>query len=101
MNEPEDAIFTPLYTLHFNVLKTTAGMKLSNEQRKQIDSILMKHAQVFSGIGKPSSYTIHKIETGNKESVASPLYRLSYAKARELKGEIENMLEGDIIEECE
>lgn len=102
-NPPPDdePMFIPLNVFQFKVLKTTDGTHLKDNEKRQLDELLMKHEVIFGRSESPTPYAVHKINTEDHEPIFSPPYRLSFAKARELKHEIELMLENDIIEECE
>ena len=66
-----------------------------------MDGKLQKHEAVFGCLSEPTPYAVHKINTGNHEPISSAPYRMSFAKVRELSSEIDNMLQTDVIEECD
>lgn len=93
--------FVSFCSLDLQILKPSDGLNLSENEKLQLDGALLKHIGVFNYSGDPTPFAIHQINTGNHEPIATPPYRLSFAKTRELKREIETMLENDVIEECE
>ena len=89
----------PLYSFDYKIEKSTDGINLSNDEKNELDDLLERHSAAFEKEGEPTPYVVHKIDTANHEPIFSPPYRLSFAKSRELKRELEIMLENDIIEE--
>lgn len=96
-----DSIFTPILMVDFKFLKPSDGECLAQHERHELERILQKHATIFGGIGEPTPYMEHFINTDNHQPIASAAYRLSFAKTRELKTEVDQMLELGIVEECE
>ena len=100
--KPDDeSIFVKLYSVDFKVIKENDAVHLSSVERKCLDEKLGNFEEVFGEIDEPTPYAVHCINTGESQPILSPPYRLSFAKARELRTEIDKMLESDIIEECE
>lgn len=97
----EDPIFIPLNLFLCKFLKSSDCIKLNDDEKIKMDKLLEKYDKVFAASGEPTTYAVHKINTGDHEPIFSPPYCLSFAKTRDLRREIEIMLENDIIEECD
>lgn len=100
-NSDNDSIFIPLYLFEFKLLKDSDGINLKEEEKLQLDTLLLKYQDAFATSGDPTPYATHKINTGDHEPIFSPPYRLSFAKTEQLKKEVETMLENDVIEDCD
>ncbi|XP_059226882.1 uncharacterized protein LOC131998537 [Stomoxys calcitrans] len=96
-----DSIFTPILMADIKILKPTDGEYLSVKEKQELDLILQKHYTIFGELGEPTPYIEHTINTGDNKPIASAAYRLSFAKSRELKAEVDRMLELGIVEESE
>lgn len=84
------------------MLYLSDGVNLSEDEKQEMETLLVEFAKVFADSGEPTPYAVHKIDTGKHAPILSPPYRLSFAKTCELKREIETIfLENDIIEECD
>ncbi|XP_067633769.1 uncharacterized protein [Eurosta solidaginis] len=90
-----------IFSIDFKVLKEKDGSGLEVSEKIELDNMLQSHVKVFAASCVPTPYTQHFIDTGEHEPIASPAYRLSFSKLKELKAEIHKMLENDVIEECE
>lgn len=99
--DQDEPMFIPLYMFEYNILKDFDANNLSEAERIKLDELLTLHAKAFEDSGEPTPYAVHKINTGDQQPIFSPPYRLSFAKTRELKTEIDVLLENDIIEECD
>lgn len=100
-NHDDDDDFMRICSMNFKVLKSTDGVSLDAQQKQQLDAVLQANAEVFGNISEPTPHAEHRIDTGNHEPIFSPPYRLSFAKTRELKAEVDKMIEADIVAECE
>jgi hypothetical protein len=82
-------------------LREDEGSLLSSSQREEANEMLHAHQELFSDRPTVTTKVTHRINTENSAPIAVPPYRLSPAKQNQLRGEIENMLNQDIIEESE
>ncbi|CAG9134097.1 unnamed protein product [Plutella xylostella] len=73
---------------------------LTEEQKKQLEQVLIDHEDVFTSNGQPTTQAEHIIDTGDHPPIAVPPYRLSPPRREILKKEIEQMLESGIITAC-
>ena len=80
-------------------MKPSDDQLLTEEERKKLDGNLQKHDAVFGCSSEPTPYAVHKINTGSHEPISSAPYRMSFAKVRELRSEIDKMLQTEVIEE--
>ncbi|CAG9093180.1 unnamed protein product [Plutella xylostella] len=99
---------TQLYSLdvsfHNNVdilLRDEEGTQLTLPERKQLNELLIEYKHIFAEHGEPTSYAVHKIDTGDHQPIAIKPYRMSPLRQQQLKGKIDDMLYNDIIEECD
>lgn len=87
-DDDDEPMFVPINALHTRFLKLSDAVNLNDMEKLQLDELLMSHDIVFGRSEQPTSYAVHKIDTGNHEQFFSPPYRLSVAKARELERKI-------------
>ena len=76
------------------------GVNLTEDQQKEMMKILETYKEVFTDAPGKSNLIVHWIVLNNENSVRSKPYSLPYA-VRELKEEIEVMLDLGIIRESE
>ncbi|GFW56675.1 uncharacterized protein TNCV_4067551 [Trichonephila clavipes] len=91
--------------------ETTLAMSLADDQQttgealttqKEKLNLLLKSFQgVFEPGGEATNILEHHINKGNSPPISEPQYRMSPVKKKILRKEIEDLLEKDIIEECE
>lgn len=93
--------FFSIMAIEFECLKDTDAVHISAKDKELLKSTLRKHEEVFGEISEATPYAEHKINTGNNDPVATVPYRLSSAKKKELKTEIDRMLLSNVIGECE
>jgi hypothetical protein len=74
---------------------------LTDDERSELDSLLELNADLFALTGPATPHAEHQIDTGNHAPIAGPPYRVSPAKQRLLRSEVDYLLSEDIIEECE
>lgn len=82
-------------------LREGEGTHLTSDQREIADQMLSNFGNIFSLGGEATSYAEHKICTEDHAPIACPPYKMPVHKKELLKIEIDNMLECDIIEECD
>ncbi|GBL79877.1 Transposon Ty3-I Gag-Pol polyprotein [Araneus ventricosus] len=82
-------------------LREDEGTPLNPEQREKMSYLLEKFGSVFKPGGDPTPYVVHNINTEKHPPVSVPPYRMSLMKKELLRKEIEDLLEKDVIEECE
>ncbi|XP_052740236.1 uncharacterized protein LOC112054640 [Bicyclus anynana] len=88
-----------LYSLNL-LLQPNEAQLLTNEEKTQLNSLLVEFNDIFNEKGSPTNYTEHRIETGNCQPIAVKPYRLSPARQQQLKHKLDEMISNDIIEEC-
>lgn len=82
-------------------LREEEGITLDNRQKKDLSDLIVKFDTVFKLGGGATPLIEHHIKTGDHPPVAVPPYRMSPAKKELLKKELDDLLEKNIIEECE
>ncbi|CAH0728148.1 unnamed protein product, partial [Brenthis ino] len=82
-------------------LRDDEGSHLSLGQRQRLSDLLNVHEDIFTPGGGPTSFAMHRIDTGDAAPVTSPPYRVSPSKREIIRKEIETMLEDGIIEDAE
>ncbi|GFV54531.1 retrovirus-related Pol polyprotein from transposon 297 [Trichonephila clavipes] len=70
-------------------------------QKEKLNLLLESFQNVFEPEGEATNILEHHINTGNSPPISEPLYRMSPVKKEILRKEIDDLLEKDIIEECE
>ncbi|GFT64692.1 transposon Ty3-G Gag-Pol polyprotein [Nephila pilipes] len=93
----------PVDNLDVNLctLREEEGRCLNTTQKEKLVAVLKKYASVFEPGGEPTPYIEHRINTGDSLPVSVLPYRMSPVKKVLLKKELDTLLEGNIIEECE
>ncbi|GFT58136.1 retrovirus-related Pol polyprotein from transposon 17.6 [Nephila pilipes] len=74
---------------------------LNTTQKEKLVAVLKKYASVFEPGGEPTPYIEHRVNTGDSPPVSIPPYRMSPVKKELLNKELDTLLEGHVIEECE
>ena len=74
------------------------GEKLNDNQRAELKLLLLRYADIFRDIPGKTHLVEHRIETDKAHPVKIPPYRIPYAYRKLFKGEVEEMLQHDIIE---
>ncbi|KAL5497626.1 hypothetical protein EMCRGX_G014134 [Ephydatia muelleri] len=74
------------------------GPQLTEQQRKDLDSLMSEFAQVLANTPGRTQFAEHCIETGSARPVRLPAYRIPHAYRETVRQEIEEMLEEGIIE---
>ncbi|GFU68055.1 retrovirus-related Pol polyprotein from transposon 297 [Trichonephila clavipes] len=70
-------------------------------QKEKLNLLLESFQNVFEPGGEATHILEHHINMGNSSPISVPPYRMSPVKKEILRKEIEDLLEKDIIEECE
>ncbi|GFU72109.1 retrovirus-related Pol polyprotein from transposon 297 [Trichonephila clavipes] len=70
-------------------------------QKEKLNLLLESFQNVFEPGGEATNILGHHINAGNSPPIYVPPYRMSPVKKELLREEIEDLLEKDIIEECE
>lgn len=83
------------------VLRSDEGTNLSTEERHRVEDMLAQNHITFAPGGAPTTYIEHHINTGTSRPISVPPYSMTPIKREILKGELNKMLDDDIIEECE
>ncbi|GBN17521.1 hypothetical protein AVEN_142034-1 [Araneus ventricosus] len=82
-------------------LSEDVGTPLTPEQREKMSYLLEKFYIVFRPGGDPTPFMEPHVNTEEHPLVSQPPYRMSPMKKELLRKEIEDLLEKDVIEECE
>lgn len=86
---------------HLRPLVDNASEKLSQQQRKQLEHLLISYQDVFVGpdgkLGR-TDLVKHEIDTGDSKPIKLPPRRTSYAQKQIIEQELDKMLAQDIIE---
>ncbi|XP_048481524.1 uncharacterized protein LOC105391683 [Plutella xylostella] len=84
-----------------DLLREDEGCGLSDDKRSLLSQLLTTYEDVFAENGAPTDFAEHAINTGDHAPIAVPPYRLTPARRQTMQEEIDKMLAGDIIEDCE
>ncbi|GFV57088.1 retrovirus-related Pol polyprotein from transposon 297 [Trichonephila clavipes] len=76
-------------------------LKKACSEKEKLNLLLESFQNVFEPGGEATHILEHHINTGNSPPISVPPYRMSHVKKEILRKEIEDLLEKDIIEECE
>lgn len=82
-------------------LRSDEATNLNKHEKHQVSCLLAKYRDVFCSNNQPTSFAEHTIKLSDDSPISVPPYRLSPDKKKILREEMDRMLEGDIIEECE
>lgn len=83
------------------ILRPDEGSSLTEEQKSQVNHLLLRHADLFEFNTEATPFAEHAITLMDDLPVATPPYRLAEQKKAQLKVEIESILAQGIIEDCE
>ena len=75
-----------------------SGRVLDGEQKKELEEILGKYSELFSGKPGKTKIDQHVIHTGDEMPIRSQAYRVPLHWKEEFRKEIEHMLELGVIE---
>ncbi|KAK3739967.1 hypothetical protein QZH41_009486, partial [Actinostola sp. cb2023] len=78
--------------------KVKIGPDINEEQRKQVQKLLMKYEDIFTGEPGSTNLVNHKIELTTTQPIRQRPYAIPYAKKQAVKEEVEKMLQMGIIE---
>ncbi|GFT20281.1 retrovirus-related Pol polyprotein from transposon 297 [Trichonephila clavipes] len=81
-------------------LREGEGESLTSAQKEKLNFLLESFQNVFEPGGEATNILEHHINMGNSPPISVPPYRMSPVKEI-LRKKIEDLLEKDIIEECE
>ncbi|GFU96570.1 hypothetical protein TNCV_1044421 [Trichonephila clavipes] len=82
-------------------LREGEGESLTSAQKEKLNLLLESFQNVFEVGEETTNILEHHINTGNSPPISVPPYRMSPVKKEILRKEIEDLLEKNIIEECE
>lgn len=82
-------------------LRHDEGIDLTTSQKAESNQLLSEHKSVFEPSISPTPYAEHRINLIDKTPIAIPAYRLPPNKQEILKQQIDDMLNNQIIEECD
>jgi hypothetical protein len=106
LSQMEEGLFpvvemSMLEVIEVKLRQSDEAAMLTDDERSELDSLLELTADLFALTGPPTPHAEHQIDTGNHAPIAGPPYRVSPAKQRLLRSEVDDLLSEDIIEECE
>lgn len=79
------------------MLKENFGDSLDEQQKQELDNILISNEDIFSEPTSTTPFAVHRIHTKDTDSIANPPYRLSPSRKNFLKTDIERMLNIGVI----
>ncbi|XP_052756192.1 uncharacterized protein LOC113514129 [Galleria mellonella] len=79
------------------VLRDEEGAFLSASERESFNTLLHDNRDIFEPGGAPTTFAVHRIDTGEHAPVAVPPYRVSPWKKEIMRKEIERMLEEEFF----
>ncbi|GBM59030.1 hypothetical protein AVEN_7413-1 [Araneus ventricosus] len=82
-------------------LREDEGTPLTQKQREKMSYMLKKIDSIFKPGGDPTPYVEHHINTEERPLVSVLPYRMSLMEKEFLRKNIGDLLETDVIEECE
>ncbi|GFT50235.1 retrovirus-related Pol polyprotein from transposon 297 [Trichonephila clavipes] len=82
-------------------LREWGGESLTSAHKEKLNLLLESFQNVFKPEGETTNILEHHVNTGNSPPISELPYRMSPVKKEILRKEIEDLLEKDIIEECE
>jgi hypothetical protein len=89
-----------LYSIDF-YLRPNEGETLFNDNKNKMNQLLTEYKEIFNENGVATSHTTHRIDTGNHSPIAVKPYRLSPKRQEQLREKLDDMINQDIIEECD
>lgn len=82
-------------------LRDDEGTLLQPSERIKLVNLLESNKDIFEPGGGPTTFALHRIDTGNSAPISVPPYRVTPAKKEIIRKEIDRMLEEEVIEEAE
>lgn len=82
-------------------LRSNEGTLFTEDERIQFNELLSEYKDIFQRNTHPTPFAEHKIETGSHPPISVKPYRLSPARQQQLREKLDEMIENDIIEECD
>ena len=82
-------------------LRVDEAESLQQSEREELQNLIFKHTNLFQSNGPPTTIMKHTIKINESRPIATRPYRLAKLKKAELKNEISQMLDSDIIEESQ
>lgn len=74
---------------------------MSAKQKSQVQRLIMENESIFRPFDEPTPYAEHSIRLTEAQPMSVPPYRMSPAQQAVLRKELDQMLQNDVIEECE
>ena len=78
--------------------KVKIGPDINDKQRKQVQKLLLKYEDIFTGEPGSTNLVNHKIELTTPQPIRQRPYAIPYAKKQAVKEEVKKMLQMGIIE---
>ncbi|CAB3247287.1 unnamed protein product [Arctia plantaginis] len=82
-------------------LQPHEGTLLTEHEQQVFNDLLTEYSSIFNKNTKPTSFAVHRIDTGNHPPISVKPYRLSLTRQQQLREKIDEMLKDDIIEESD
>ncbi len=82
-------------------LRDEEGDALTNDERKQFNSMLQENLSPFAEEGSPTTMAEHRNETGDAAPVATAPYMFPAKWKVQVQQQLDEMFAGGVIEECE
>ncbi|KAJ8914309.1 hypothetical protein NQ315_011296 [Exocentrus adspersus] len=73
------------------ILKPEEATELDNQQREELNGVLLKYQDIFKEEGPPTPYAEHRIDTKEHPAIASAPYRMNTSRQVILKEKLDNM----------
>lgn len=83
------------------LLNPNEGQLLSSNEKTHLNKLLTEFHDIFEKNNKATTYSEHRIDTGNHPPIAVKPYRLSPARQQQLRDKLDEMISNDIIEESD
>lgn len=91
---------TSMYSVDL-YLNPDEGTLLTNNEQKMFNELLIEHTDIFEKNTEPTPFTQHRIDTGNHPPISVKPYRLSPTRQKQLREKLDDMINDDVIEECD
>lgn len=91
---------TQLYSVDI-LLHPNKGHLMSNNEKNKFNNLIEEFKDVFATKGEPTSYIEHKIDTEQHNPISVKPYRLSPFRQQQLRAKLDDMINNNIVEECD
>ena len=91
----------PVDAVEMEPLREDEGTELSADEKQKVSELLASNKEVFKNYEEPTPFAEHCINLTCEQPISTPPYRLSPQRRSILEKEIEQMIDDNIIEECD